>query len=108
VAFDHLTLALASDSKLVRLLQLADVVAGCTVSRVCRERYYSVPVFEAIRPLLRMDFGRVGGLGLKLHPDLCFGNLYHWLVGDRDHWKQGVQHELPYINWPYAESPDHW
>jgi hypothetical protein len=107
VDFDHLTLALASDSKLVRLLQLADVVVGCTLSRVGGETPHSPPVFEAVRPLLRRDHvGRVGGFGLKLHPDLCFANLYHWLAGDREHWKQQVRYELPDARWPYATAPD--
>jgi hypothetical protein len=47
VDFDHLTLALASDSKFVRLLQLADLVAGCTVSRVGGETPFSAAVFES-------------------------------------------------------------
>jgi len=32
--------------------------------------------------LLREDYGCKGGRGLKIHPDLRYGNLYHWLLGD--------------------------
>ena len=28
------------------------------------------------------DRQRIGGVGLKIHPDLRYANLYYWLVGD--------------------------
>ncbi|HZK50776.1 MAG TPA: hypothetical protein VFD47_04340, partial [Actinomycetota bacterium] len=37
---------------------------------------------KGILPLLREDYGCKGGRGLKIHPDLRYGNLYHWLLGD--------------------------
>jgi hypothetical protein len=80
---DKLALALSSDSKLSRLLQLADVVAACSTSFVAGESRWSPTVFrEGILPLLREEYGRRGGCGLKIHPDLRYGNLYHWLLGD--------------------------
>jgi hypothetical protein len=69
-------------SDLVRLAQLADVVTGCTLSRVAGEAQYAPPVFEGIKPLLLKTGGRVGGVGLKIHPDLIYVNLYHWVLGD--------------------------
>jgi hypothetical protein len=32
--------------------------------------------------MLRSDYGCVGGRGLKIHPDLRYGNLYHGLLDD--------------------------
>jgi hypothetical protein len=102
----RLALALSSDSKLVRLLQLADVVASCTLARVAGEATYSPPVFEAIRPLLRSQGGQVGGYGLKLHPDFCFMNLYYWLVGDERHDKARRGGVLPAPARQYHQSED--
>ncbi|MCB0865629.1 MAG: DUF3800 domain-containing protein [Solirubrobacterales bacterium] len=83
---DRLSLALATDSKLSRSLQLADVVAACTTAFVAGEETFSPPVFEqAILPMLREDYGCKGGRGLKIHPDFRYGNLYHWLLGD-EYW----------------------
>src|SRR5262249_31390569 len=80
---DRLALALSSDSKLSRLLQPADVVTASATSFVAGGTRYSPPVFlEGVLPLLRREFGRRGGCGLKIHPDWRYGNLYHWLLGD--------------------------
>jgi hypothetical protein len=82
---EGLALALSSDSKLARVLQLADVITACSTSHVGGESKWSRPVFnDGIRPLLREEYGRRGGCGLKIHPDLRYGNLYHWLLGDDD------------------------
>lgn len=80
---DRLALALATDSKLSRVLQLADVVTACSTSFVAGEAKWSPRIFtKGILPLLREDYGCKGGRGLKIHPDLRYGNLYHWLLGD--------------------------
>src|SRR4051812_33178397 len=81
-ALARLALAVATDSQLSRLVQLADVVTSCTASIVGGERRFAPKVFEAgVLPLLRRDYGCVGGRGLKLHPDYRYRNLYHWLLG---------------------------
>jgi hypothetical protein len=82
---DRLALALATDSKLSRTVQLADVVTACSTSFVAGNTKWSSNIFnEGILPLLREDYECKGGRGLKIHPDLRYGNLYHWLLGDRD------------------------
>lgn len=92
----NLALALSTDSKLSRLVQLADVVTSCTTARVTGEYTYSPPVFDqGVLPLIRTEQGVKGGRGLKLHPDLRHGNLYHWLLGDTTYWKRGVGTSLP-------------
>jgi hypothetical protein len=65
----RLTLAVSTQSRLVRRLQLADVVASSTLAFVAGEATYSPPVFEAIRPMLRRGGG---GWGMKIHPDFRY------------------------------------
>ncbi|HVW45770.1 MAG TPA: DUF3800 domain-containing protein [Solirubrobacterales bacterium] len=101
----RISLVLTEDSKSTRLLQLADLIVGCTVAYVGGEDRFSPPLFEPyIKPLLRSDGGRIGGVGLKIHPDLRYGNLYHWLVGDEYLKKHGTGHPLPANNVPYVNS----
>jgi hypothetical protein len=97
----------STDSRLIRLLQLTDVVTSCTLALVCGEPVYAPRVFAAISPLLRRDgAGNAGGFGLKIHPDFNYVNLYHWLLDEDVYWRGSVGEELPSARWPYAESPD--
>jgi len=80
---DRLALALSTDSKISRLLQLADVLTACATGFVAGESKYAPRIFtDGVLPILRSDYGCIGGRGLKIHPDLRYGNLYHWLFGD--------------------------
>lgn len=105
---DKLALVLATDSKLSRSLQLADVVTSCATAYIAGETKYSATVFEqGILPLLREDFGCKGGRGLKIHPDKRYGNLYHWLLGDRHFVRYQTGDPLPSNAFTsYQESPD--
>jgi hypothetical protein len=98
---NRISLVVTEDSKNTRLLQLADLFVGCTLAYVAGDNRLSPELFEDhIRGLLRRsDKGRIGGFGLKLHPDRIYGNLYHWLVGD----KSLVQFR-PYVNGPLDPS----
>lgn len=96
---------ITTSSHLVRLLQLADVITGCSVARVSGEAQYSPDVFTEIVSLFRQEFGRRGGCGLKLHPDLRYVNLYHWLLGDRDFVRYQTGVPLPLVGKPYFDSP---
>jgi uncharacterized protein DUF3800 len=94
------------DSKSTRLLQLADVIVGCTLSYVSGEDEHSPLLFEnQIKGMLREEGGRKGGIGLKLHPDFSFANLYHWLLGDDTLWKGSMGEALPMRGRPYVNSP---
>ena len=68
---------------------------------------YSEPVFAYIKPLLLSDFGRIGGVGLKFHPDFVYVNLYHWLLGDNQDMRtmRGGGYKLPRSDRPYFEDP---
>ena len=82
VDMENVAAVLTATSHQARVLQLADVVTGCVGARVAGEHTFSPPIFEMVKPLFRRDAGRTGGVGLKIHPDLRYLNLYHWLVGD--------------------------
>jgi hypothetical protein len=108
VQHDHIAMnVLTTASELVRMLQLADVVVSCSVAYVSGENRYSPAVFDHIRPLLgRGDLGTCGGIGFKIHPDLKYVNLYHWLLGDTLFRKRNVGNKLPLKQFPYPTSAD--
>jgi len=97
---------LSTPARLVRLLQVADIITSCTMAFVAGENQFSPPVFAEVRAALLSNLGRIGGVGLKLHPDFIFANLYHWLVGDMDFWKLGMGVSLPLPTRPYSRGPD--
>ena len=97
---------LTAPSRQVRLLQLADIVVSATVARVSGESNFSPPVFEAIVPALRSDGTRKGGVGLKIHPDGRYANLYYWLLGDTHWWKGNSGIPLPRSDMPYSQSAE--
>jgi hypothetical protein len=107
VQFDSLAHVVTTPARFMRLVQLADVVTSSTTAFVAGHVLYAEPVFEAVRPILRRELGRIGGVGLKIHPDLRYANLYHWLLGDDYIIRAGVGHPLPDERLPYAASPDH-
>ena len=97
---------LTTDSKMVRLLQAADLVTGCSLAYISGEKKWSPPIFARLLPLYYEDSGRRGGVSVKLHPDFSFGNLYHWLFNDTHIHKRGVGYPMPYAKLPYPTSPD--
>lgn len=103
---DHIALnVITTNSKMVRLLQLADVVTSCTLARVAGETTYSQLVMPAILPLFGCGGPRnVGGWVVKLHPDFCYVNLYHWLFGDQSSWVDNSGYDLPARGFPYRTS----
>jgi hypothetical protein len=63
----------------VRLLQTADLITSFTLAMVSGEDRHSAPIFGLIKFLLMSEMGRIGGVGLKIHPDYVYANLYRWL-----------------------------
>lgn len=103
VTFDRIGLLVTGDSRHSRLIQLADLITSCTLSYVAGQVEHHTTLFkERVMPLLRTSGGRTGGFGLKIQPDLRYGNLYHWLLGDN--WIPHV--DLPTRGRAYADSPD--
>lgn len=90
----------STDSKFVRLLQAADLVTSCITAYVAGEGRYSPPLFASILPLIHRA-GRIGGVGIKIHPDFKYVNLYHWLFGDEYFFKGSTGTPLPMKGFPY-------
>jgi hypothetical protein len=106
-SLDRLALAVATDSKLSRLIQLADVVTACSTSYVAGEKTHSPRIFkDGVLPLLREDYTCRGGRGLKIHPDIRYRNLYHWLLEDEHYVRYQGGQKLPMAGHQYATSPD--
>lgn len=97
---------LSSPPKFIRLLQVADVITSCTTAFVAGEDEFSPPVFDIVKQILVNENGRIGGFGLKIHPDMKYANLYHWLVGDSHFWKHSLGVPLPLKGYPYSSSPN--
>ena len=102
---DKIVTVLCSAPKFLRLLQVADLVTSCTTAFVSGESSFSPPVFNLIKQTFVSELGRVGGVGLKLHPDFKYVNLYHWLLGDSHfvRFMQGFPMPLPHR--PYCSDP---
>jgi hypothetical protein len=95
VQFDRIAInLLCTQSRFVRLLQCADVVASCVTAYVGGEHVWSPRVFAAIKPLLYSKDGRIGGYGLKFH-STRHRDLYHWLLGDSSYFAHGITYDLP-------------
>jgi hypothetical protein len=96
---------LTAKSRKLRLLQFADVVTSCAVSRVAGESNFSPPIWEMLKPLWRSDGNRIQGVGVKLHPDYVFANLHYWLLGEQYFYKANTGTPLPLRGYPYFDDP---
>jgi len=92
-------------SRRIRLLQLADVITSCTLSRISSEHRHSEEVFELVKPLFRQSGERIG-IGVKVHPDFVHANLYHWLLADSYITRDGQPRPLPDPTLPFADHPN--
>ncbi|KXK01432.1 MAG: hypothetical protein UZ17_ACD001001655 [Acidobacteria bacterium OLB17] len=95
---------LTTPSKLLRQLQLADLITGITTAMVAGQYKYAAPLFEEVKPMLLRNYdGTIGGTGLKVFPDSLW-NLYHWVLGEEVFWKvrESAGIELPMERLPYA------
>jgi Protein of unknown function (DUF3800) len=99
--------ALSTSSHFVRLLQAADFLTGCVTAYVAGEQRFSPQLMPAIQPLLA-NSARVGGIGIKIHPDFWYANLYHWLFGDTHFWRGNVGHPYPLLTHPFARNASDW
>jgi hypothetical protein len=97
---------LSTPSRLVRLVQAADVITSCSLAHIAGESTYSPRIFEAIKPLLCSDYDRIGGVGFKIQPDFLYANLYHWVLGDEYFVRYQMGTPLPFKSRPYPEDPD--
>jgi hypothetical protein len=89
-----------------RILQATDLVISITGAMVAGNTKFAEPLWDDVRSLLRSESSRVGGVGLKIHPDYKYVNLYHWLGGDEYFWRFQVGESMPLKTRPFAQSPD--
>ena len=94
----------STPSKFIRLIQAADLVTGCTVAAVGGEDIYSPPIMSKLKILFHRELGRIGGVGVKIHPDYKYANLYHWVLGDSDFVRFNTGRQLPMADYPYFLS----
>lgn len=107
VEFSHIaTNVLTTPFRHSRLLQVADLVTSATTALLAGHTTFALPIFPEIRAMMLSNFGRIGGIGLKLHPDYCYANLYHWLLADDTFWRLNVGVSMPLSGRPYAHGPD--
>lgn len=85
------------------LMQLADVVSSCALGLVGGNQYAEALASDLL-PLLEDRCGRRGGIGLKIHPDFVYRNLYRWLLGDVVHMNHRQATALPDRSRPYASD----
>ena len=105
VNFSRIAIPVATmPSRDVRILQLADLIVSSTAARIGGESSYSPEMFELVKPLFRKEGGRIGGAGLKIHPDFKYANLYYWLLGDAVLIKGEERHDLPIAGRPFYRS----
>jgi len=98
---------LSTASRFIRLLQAADLVVSCTTAYISGERVFSPPVFAEIKSLFDKGGGQtIGGKGLKIHPDMIYLNLYHWLLGDEEYVKNWSGLSLPRKGFPYFNNSE--
>ena len=106
VTYNRILLFMNMPSRLNLMLQLADLVTGCTLAFVGGETRYSPPVFDFAKKLMRHNGDRIGGISLKIHPDFKYANLYHWLVGDTHHYRGNTGLPMPLKGYRYFNN-DH-
>ena len=79
---------------------------SCTTAFVSGETQYSPTTFKSILPLLDRDgfSGRIGGVGLKIHPDYIYKNLYYWLLDEIKFKKYDEEISIPDKTRQYFEN----
>ncbi|WP_281926540.1 DUF3800 domain-containing protein [Roseibium album] len=100
VALDVLTMPSHSS----RLLQLADLVVSITTAMIAGHTEFAGNVFEEVKNILQQSQGRIGGVGVKIHPDYTYANLYHWVLGDEYFWRNNVGVSMPVGDRPYRDD----
>ncbi len=97
---------ISTDSHLIRSLQAADLIVSCTTALVAGQTTLAPDIFEIIKPILARELDRVGGVGVKIHPDFKYLNLYHWLLGDEMWIRNMGGRPLPHSARPYFKGPN--
>lgn len=106
VKHHEVTFVVTTDSKFLRLLQSADLVASCMTAYVAGESTYSPPIVTRLLPLFPTAYDRRAGYSIKIHPSYSFANLHHWLFGESQWVRCQMGVPMPLKGWAYYTSPD--
>lgn len=88
---------LTTPSRLIRPLQIADLVVGITTGFVGGYTKYTKPLFPIIKEMMIINsLSFIGGSGLKIFPE-SLTNLYWWVLGEECYGKASAMagHSLP-------------
>ncbi|UCF60139.1 MAG: hypothetical protein JSV37_10255 [Anaerolineaceae bacterium] len=94
---------LTAPSKLIRHLQIADLITSISTAMVAKKYSYAKEPFERIKKMMMMNTsGYIGGTGLKLFPDQLI-NLYYWILGEDSYIRVSMNTAwpLPLKQYPY-------
>lgn len=89
---------------LSRILQIADLIVSITTAHFAG-RASAAEFFPLVLPFFKSNDGRRGGVSVKVHPDIKYRNLYHWLLEDELFVRGGRGMSMPLMKSPYAKSP---
>ena len=106
VSHEEIAFVITTDSRFVRLLQVADLATSCITAYVAGESRYSPPIAQRLLPLYPVAYGRRAGYSIKIHPDYNFANLHHWLFGETHFVRNQNGHPMPLKGYDYAEEPN--
>lgn len=87
-----------------RLLQIADLIVSITNAMIAGNTKYAGVTFPFVKDILHRDGDRINGVGVKIHPDFSYMNLYHWILGDKYIRRGKSGWSLPFENYPYAND----
>lgn len=95
-----------SSSKINKLIQIADLIVGSTLSRIAHDHELAKTIFDSFKCLFDHDGSTFGGIGLKIHPGVRHRNLYKWIMDDNLFYEgSGNYSELPNKKTPYYNYP---
>ncbi|MDH2388567.1 DUF3800 domain-containing protein [Streptomyces sp. HNM0663] len=84
-------------------LQLADLVTAATTAAIAGLPN-GLELVELLKPLARRNaYGRIGGSGLALVPRDPLIDLYFWVLGETDYYKNGIAYAIGPTDSPFSQ-----
>ena len=81
---------LTAPSRMIRHLQLADLVVSITTAMFAGQIRWASQYFDLVKSMfLKNSLGYIGGTGVKVYPNQLI-NLYHWSLGENQFSKAGI------------------
>ena len=111
VQFDKISQnPVTAPSRNSRVLQASDLIVSTTTAMCSGHCEYAENLFDDyVRGLFISDWrGLVGNTGLKLHPNVLYRNVYHWILKEEFRANGSTGFPLPDIEKPYSVHPTKW